>query len=211
MLARAVFTPLKRSEKGESLIEEMIRSIQAGEPVPSSSHTINHTTKHGRIAHRLASISQPLPIPVDSSKGSQMTSSQILQAFPSSQTLLRHLPPSILAFTPFITPSPAPPQLDRLPQWQDSSLQLLREAIPSWLMPLQSVPEIWQVRSGLLPLLGEAEFDAMIRNALEDEYGSRIRDVWSNKLEKLVQSAETSIREAAEDIRLNGEQSGWST
>lgn len=208
--ASSVFDKRKQSQEGESLIEEMVRLVQVGEPVtaPPQSAIPLRRTSHQRRASRLVSISLPFP-KVDISSGSPPVSTrQILQSLPSSQILLRHLPNPITAFTPFITPSPPVAVSQKIAAWRETSTQILRDALPTWLTALNSVTDICHVRDSLRTLLHNGEYEAEIRVALEAEWGARVKDVWGDKLEHLVQSAETCVREAGEKIWLNGEELG---
>ena len=202
-MTSGMFDKRKRSQDGESLIEEMVRLVQIGNPVASSvqQQTPIRRTSHQRRASRLASMTLPVSKVSLSSHGPPISTRQILQPLPSSQILLRHLPSSVTSFTPFITPSPPPAVTNKLAAWRTSSIQLLREAVPSWLAGLLSVTDIWHVRSSLRDLLQNGEFESEIQAALEAEWGARVKNAWNDKLETLVQSAEVRVREAGEQIR----------
>jgi len=208
--ATAVFDRRKRTLHGESLIEEMVRLIQVGDPAstPAPPQQSPMRTSHQRRTSRLASMSLPFPKVSLSAHGPPVSTRQILQSLPSSQILLRYLPSSITAFTPFITPSPPPPVPDKILAWRNSSTQLVRDSVPSWLAGLNSVTDIWHLRVSLESLLSDGDFEIDLRAALEAGWGARVKDVWSNKLEELVRSAEIRVREAGEQIRVNGEESG---
>ena len=211
-----VFDRRKRSHNNESLIEEMIRLVQVGEPAAAPApQALAGRTSHQRRASRLASISLPFPKVELSGHGSPISMRQILRLLPSSEMLLRHLPTSITAFTPFIAPSSPPLLSDKLFAWRSSSTSSLRDALPSWLVRLQSVTDIWFVRKSIGSLLANGEFEGDIQKALEADWGARVTDVWSDKLEKLVESAETEVRQAGEQIRGSGAEMGrldfWSS
>ncbi len=212
-ITSAVFDRRKRSPEGDSLIGEMMRLVQVGVPVSAPPPvTPMRRTSHQRRASRLASMSLPFPKIGISSTGLPVSTRQILQSLPSSQILLRHLPSSITAFTPFITPSPPPAVTEKIAAWRNSSTQLLRDAVPAWLAGLHSVIDIWHVRASLGSMLPNGDFENEIRAALEAEWGARVKDVWNDKLEALVRSSEERIRGAGEQIRLNGEELGkWTT
>jgi hypothetical protein len=95
-----------------------------------------------------------------------------------------------------------------LAAWQTSSTDLLREAAPSWLADLQSVSDVWRVRSSVVEVLQGDDLRQSIREALEDEWAARIRDVWDKRLEKLVNNAEAHVREAGELMRQNVDELG---
>ncbi|OCF56506.1 hypothetical protein L486_05356 [Kwoniella mangroviensis CBS 10435] len=168
--------------QNESLIEEMMKLIQVGD-ITASTNSIT------------TSVPNRPPI----------TSSEIIQNLPSSQILLRYLPNNIIGFTPFITPSTSPTLSDILNTWQQGSINLLKGSIPDWLKDLKNVKDIWAVRNSLNSLLQKGEFEEAIGLALEDEWGKRVKEVWSEKLGLLVDNAEKEIREAGEKVRNGSE------
>lgn len=210
-LARAVFEKAKRRD-GESLLEELERLIQIGEPAPAASRKnqdlTQRRTSHERRASRLASISIAVPAIPSSLTGPPISSGQVLQTLPSAQILLRHLPSSITGFTPFIAPSSATALDERLSEWQKSSIALLREAVPELLSALHSVEDVWNLRHDLDALLKEGELEADIKKALEEEWGRRIEVVWENKLGTLIDLVEVRTRETGEEIRSKGGETG---
>jgi hypothetical protein len=210
-LVREVFEKQGKTEKGESLLEEMMRLVQKGEPAPVVSQpTPMRRTSQQRRTSRMLSISLAVPRIDFSADGPPISTVQVLQSLPSAQILLRHLPTTITGFTPFIAPSTTPVLEDKLGEWQRSSIQLLREAVPGWLAGLHSIASVWQVRKVVVAVLDGDGLFADIRCALEDEWGARVREVWADKLDKLVEVAEAQIREAGEDIRQNGGELGKS-
>ncbi|KAK8861647.1 hypothetical protein IAR55_002470 [Kwoniella newhampshirensis] len=201
---RAVFEKRKTATSdGDSLLEEMIRLVQKGEAAPSvQNSTPIKQTSHQRRASRLVSISLPVPKISPSASRPPVSTPSILQALPSSQILLRHLPTSITGFTPFIAPSPPPSIAEKLSAWQSMSVDVLREAAPGWLSGLRSVTDIWHVRRSMNKLLsGGGDFETLIREALEGEWSSRVQKVWDERLEGLVRDAEVQIRDAGESVR----------
>ncbi|WWC60390.1 uncharacterized protein I303_102962 [Kwoniella dejecticola CBS 10117] len=211
--AKAVFElQATSSEDGESVIEEMMRLIQKGEttltppitnPPPSS-----RKNSHQRRASRLASISLPIKYapqtpstPSGNHRRPPVTATEILQELPSSQILLRYLPNNIIGFTPFITPSSSPDQEAKLSEWQKSSIELLKQSIPGWLKDLQHVKDIWSVRNSLKTILKEGEFEDAIKEALEDSWSIRVKEVWQEKLDTLLDTAEREVRDAGEKVR----------
>ncbi|WVQ78802.1 hypothetical protein IAT38_000893 [Cryptococcus sp. DSM 104549] len=205
--ARAIFEKRRQTSlEGESLIEEMLRLVQKGEGAPSGPHTTPvKQTSHQRRASRLVSISLPIPKPSPGANRPPVSAPQILQELPSSQILLRHLPTSITGFTPFITRSPPPALNEKLKAWQAASIELLREAVPSWLAGLKSVADIWEVRSAMEKLLGEGEFEGLIKEALEGEWEKRAREVWDERLEDVVREVETLARDGGEELRADSQ------
>ncbi|WVF65857.1 hypothetical protein IAT40_000594 [Kwoniella sp. CBS 6097] len=210
---KAVFEKRKgRTLEGESMLEEMMRLVQKGEtPFSSSQPPPARQNSHQRRASRLASISLPVPRLSPAANRPPVSAAQILQGLPSSQILLRHLPNSVTGFTPFISPSPTPSLSDKLDEWQKSTIVILQEAVPSWLGGLKSVSDIWAVRTSLGKVLLEGEFEKAIRNALEDQWGRRVSEVWDEKLRDLVSIAEKEIKSAGDKVRLTAEKSDTNT
>ena len=210
-LVRAVFEKSNRRD-GESLLEEMERLVQIGEPVPTSSKMRQDSgqrrTSHERRASRLASISIAMPRIPSSTTGPPVSSGQILQTLPSAQILLRYLPSSITAFTPFIAPTSASALNEKVAGWQRTAIGLLREAVPEWLASLHSVSDVWNLRHDLDVLLQDGELQSELKTALEQEWGRRIEAIWENKLDALIELVETKTREAGEEVRSRGSETG---
>lgn len=200
-LSQAVFDK-RRKLDNVSLIEEMVKLVQKADtaPPPTSQQTPVRRTSHERRASRLASISSPLPTLAVSTTGSPVSAQKVLQTLPSSQILLRHLPATITTFTPFITPSPAPPVSERLADWRSTSISTLAEAVPAWLAALQSIQDVWAIRASLLSLLDNGDFEVQIRNALETQWAERVKAIWSIRLDSLVETARTKIDEGIEKL-----------
>ena len=206
-LVRAVFEKDKRQDGG-SLLEEMERLVQIGEPISTSTKPgqdlKQRRTSHERRASRLASISISVPLIPNSATGPPISSGQILQSLPSAQILLKHLPTSITGFTPFIAPSSATGLEDKLAGWQRTAIGLLREAVPEWLGALHSVSDVWKLRHELDLLLKEGDLETDIKKALEEEWGRRIELVWENKLATLVELVEAKTKQAASEVQSGG-------
>lgn len=204
-LSSSVFE--KRRKLGsDSVLEEMIRLVQKTETAPPISQTPSSRRKsHERRASRLASISSPLPKLSFSSGSSPVTASKVLQGLPSAQILLRHLPTSITTFTPFITASAPPAVSTKLAEWRTTSTRLLAEAVPSWLTALQSIQDVWAVRSALVDGLGEGEFQTQIQSALSNEWAERVKGIWTTKLDSIVNTAHVKIEEVVDTLQKSGQ------
>ena len=191
-----------RPNHTDTLLNEMIRLVQIGEPIGpaktvNSSSAINH-----RRSARLASFSSPLPVISPTGNGPPMSSPRVLQDLPSFQILLQHLPQTISGFTPFIAPSSIQSLPDILRQWTSSAIEMLRDLVPSWLRPLQSVRAIWATRATLHEILLSADLAQEIGSALEGQWSSRINEVWSEKLQHIVQIAKSVISAAVDEVML---------
>ena len=203
---RAVFD---KRPNADSLLDDLQRLVQKGEPLLSPKKELGpRRTSHERRASRLASISLSLPTATVATGGPPVSASQILQNLPSAQILLRHLPTSITAFTPFIAPSPTPDLDKSLESWQQSAIALLQEAGPEWLSGLHSVADMWHVRSSLNTLLGQGQLEREIAAAMEKEWGKRIEAVWESKMKDVVRLVETKTREAVAKIQSSANENG---
>ena len=197
------------ARESSSVLQEMIRRIQhTGQPPPASKHsTPIRKTSHGRRTSRLASISAPFNFPPPSSSDSELpvvTTTQVLQPLPSSQVWLHHLPASILSFTPFITPNPPPPVAETLGSWRQTAVTALKEALPGWLAGLQSVGDVWQVKSALDSMLGDGEAESSIRESLKEEWSARVELIWAEKLDAMVREADTRIASGRDAVTSEG-------
>ena len=200
-LASSVFEK-RRKLDSDSVLEEIIRLVQKTETAPAMNNTpSSRRTSHERRASRLASISSPLPKLSFSSTASPVTASKVLQGLPSAQILLRHLPASITTFTPFITISAPPAVSSKLTEWRTTSTKLLAEAVPSWLTALQSIQDVWAVRSTLVDGLADGDFQTQIQSALSCEWAERARGIWTTKLDTIVNTAQTKLEEVVTSIQ----------
>lgn len=201
-LARAVLDK-RRKLSDESLVEELVRLVQKGEPAAaSSSMQATRHASHERRASRLASISLPFQKLSNSSEGGPPVSAQkVIHPLPSSQILLQHLPTTITGFTPFIAPSTSPRVGDDLAVWQNSSTKLLADSVPSWLLEIESISEVWGVRATLEARLAAKDFEGDIRAALESQWVLRVKQIWETRLQAIVELARVKISEGAEEIR----------
>ncbi|WVN90705.1 uncharacterized protein L203_105947 [Cryptococcus depauperatus CBS 7841] len=200
-LVQAIFDSRRTIKKGEeSVIEEMMRLVQKGSIVPLAQQEIKgKQTTHQRRASRLVSISLPLPnLKFSSSERLPISTPEILQQLPSSEILLRHLPPSITAFTPFISSSASPALTESVKLWQIASVALLKSALPRLLEGLKSVGDIWTVRSNLLELLGDDAFSEQIKVEIEDEWIKRIQQVWDTQLSEITSSLSQLARDGSD-------------
>ncbi|BEJ01631.1 hypothetical protein CcaverHIS631_0603130 [Cutaneotrichosporon cavernicola] len=198
-LAHALFESRRRAD-GESLIQEAIRLVQAGDETPKPT-----PKSHNRRASRIASISLPLPPIFRSASGPSTSARRVLSTLPASQILLRYLPTTVTGFTPFIAPSPAPLLSDRLSPWESQVVAVLREAVPAWLAGLTSVADVWALRAATRDLLPDKGMGSRIRDALEDEWGARVQAIWTAKLDALVTGARDAVQTAADKIRSGAE------
>lgn len=207
-LAKSIFE--KRFSAGESILVESIRLIQVGEEVPVVQTQPVAALGHHRRASRLASISLPLPPRVALGNGATppVSAVRVIQSLPSSQILLRYLPSSVTGFTPFIPPAAAPQLKEKLGPWQSSAVDVLRETVPAWVQQLSAVSDVWSVRRSLREILSDDEvFEAQIASALESEWGSRVQEIWTTKLDTIVTSLSSKLTAAAAQVR-SGQDSG---
>jgi hypothetical protein len=88
-----------------------------------------------------------------------------------------------------------------LTEWKTTSTKLLAEAVPSWLTALQSIEDIWAVRSNLVNGLAEGEFQTQIQSALASEWADRAKGIWTTKLDSIVNTAQTKLEEVVISIQ----------
>jgi hypothetical protein len=89
----------------------------------------------------------------------------------------------------------------KLTEWRATSTKLLAEAVPSWLTALQSIQDVWAVRSNLVDGLAEGEFQTQIQSALADEWAERAKGIWTTKLDTIVNTAQTKLEEVVISIQ----------
>lgn len=213
-----VFEKRSGSSGDESVLEEMIRLVQRGEINPPTMKPTpvrrTSSSSHTRRTSRLVSISLPFtdPSPSTTSEPSPPVSTiRIIQSLPSAQILLRHLPPSITGFTPFITPPQRPDLPVVLSSWQEEGIQVLRDRTPALLGDLHTAQAVWTVRGTVADKLGEGELERRIGVALEDEWGARTRAVWRAALQGIVEATQKELETALAELSKKGGKGGMST
>lgn len=209
-LARKIFATKQGMLVSDSLMQEMVKLVQEGEativnPSPAPKQQTSHQQ---RRASRLVSISMAMPAAnlAADAKIPPVSARQIISSLPSSQILLRHLPVSVTGFTPFISPTSTPDLAARLQAWGKTATAALDEALPAWLRGLMSVTDIWAVRASLRDQLQANEFGETILRALEGAWTERTKAVWNDKLEALLETAESKITAAVEHLETHSDE-----
>ncbi|KAH9898216.1 hypothetical protein C8Q73DRAFT_788419 [Cubamyces lactineus] len=143
----------------------------------------------------------------------QLSTQILLSTLPSSSQLLL-LPQSIRAYKPYVDGAPlTAPNLqaqlqDRVGGWLTKAIQELRDAMSDWVAPLESVREVWEVRSSLLDWLKSAEG---LQPSEQQELGSLIDSValeqaatvWKTALRRLETSFQEAVSKAADALTEN--------
>ena len=221
--ARAIFG----KSDTESLIERLIRLVQIDSAVPTITApaplrrtSSNTSATHHRRASRLVSISLP-PAKAGSVTGegegekevAPISTTDIISALPSAQILLRHLPPAVLTYTPFLTP-PSDAKVDeQLGKWTEAAIGVLQEATPRWLVDLTSAQAVWEVRIAMAALLHrdeeqKGELEQRIEETMEAQCVERVKGVWEADLGDLVQTAAKQVESGVLKITSEGTEAG---
>lgn len=77
----------------------------------------------------------------------------------------------------------------------------MAEAVPSWLAALQSIQDVWAVRSSLVSELQDGEFQNEIQQALASEWAGRAKGIWSSKLDAIVNIAQAKLEEGITSLQ----------
>jgi hypothetical protein len=123
-IADRVFATREKTGTKESLLEEMMRLVQVGEPAPVTQQAPVRRSSQQRRTSRMLSISLTMPQFNLSPDSPPISTPQVLQSLPSAQILLRHLPASITGFTP--SPISWPPGKPPRPTFS------ARRHLPGW-------------------------------------------------------------------------------
>jgi hypothetical protein len=134
----------------------------------------------------LPAVSEP-SLPSELALNTQM----ILTGLPSS-SYFALLPPNIRSYKPYIELSSASSSVpgnfleNKLQTWFDQSCSILRDALDRWLLELDSVKSVWNVRSSLQKWLlnsGLVTAEQMtLHNLLEEAVRKRITAIWTNTI-----------------------------
>ncbi|OJT10057.1 Conserved oligomeric Golgi complex subunit 1 [Trametes pubescens] len=145
----------------------------------------------------------------------QLSTQLLLSSLPSSSHLLL-LPQNVRAYKPYVDnttllSSSLQTQLrDKLQAWFKRALQELRDALADWFSPLESIQEVWSVRSALLQWLKGVEgLDPSEQQELESVINAasltQATAVWKTALGRLeasfrdsIAAATTALTEAAD-------------
>lgn len=146
----------------------------------------------------------------------QLSTQLLLSSLPSSSHLLL-LPQNVRAYKPYVDntallSSSLQTQLrDKLRAWFNRALQELHDALADWFSPLESIQEVWSVRSALLQWLNSAEgLDQSERQELESVINTasltQATAVWKTALGRLeasfrdaIAAATTALAEATDE------------
>ncbi|KAJ1308534.1 hypothetical protein OPQ81_004235 [Rhizoctonia solani] len=179
----------------DGLFDQIVMDIQTDAP----SQSIPSTTQPQ------FPLSNPIQPPIPSSRS--LTTPHILHSLPSSSLLLRFLPPSITAYTPYVSTDSdglGATKVDEtereLNDWLNNVLETLATPARNWLSKLDSVRAVWAVRAavvkGTLGLEGTPDTKDRILGAIETAFISRVSEVWENRLESIEVGVSNALRRA---------------
>ena len=201
--------------------------------LPPSTPTSKDKT-HQRRASRLASISMPFSLPSPSSPSGSgsfpaaaiaepveppvISTPSLLLTLPSSPLLLRYLPASVKAYTPFLSSSSAPSSLpaatlaSSLSTWLTTNTSFLRSSVEDLSSSLTSVRAVWEVRDEVRRALVSVEgLDDSEREAmevvLEAGWEKRVQEIWDGKLAGLATKLDSTLKDRIEVIKLGAKES----
>lgn len=218
-MAKSTYLAGKDSTAGSSLFEDAVHRVQQGERITS--------TAQRQQTLRSASMGIPpeksLGLPSTSPNGSvpsalsYTSTSSMLRTLPSSQMLLTYLPDNVQMFTPFISSDAKSGDernrqiRDKLDTWVSETLQGLAPRLEIWLNRLDSIADIWKIRSQLLRILDEilpnesialsAEQVNQIRKVAQTAFESRTKALWRLLLEELVKETTLGLQDSLEKIK----------
>ncbi|KAI0778364.1 hypothetical protein BD413DRAFT_465008 [Trametes elegans] len=143
----------------------------------------------------------------------QLSTHLLLSSLPSSSHLLL-LPQPIRTYKPYVdSASLSAPNLQhylqtKLRSWFEKAIADLNEALADWFTPLDSVRDVWDVRSALLLWLKDAEgLDRLERQELESAIDTaslkQATAVWKSALDHLESSFRESVTTAANELTTN--------
>lgn len=120
-----------------------------------------------------------------------LSTQMILSGLPSS-SYFTLLPASIRSYKPYVELSSASSSVpghfleDKLRTWFDQSCSILRDSLDRWLLELNSVKSVWNIRSSLRKWLLTSEMVRMEQTALdtlfEEAVRKRVTAIWVNTI-----------------------------
>lgn len=120
-----------------------------------------------------------------------LSTQTILSGLPSS-SYFTLLPASIRSYKPYIELSSASSSVpghfleDKLRTWFDQSCSILRDSLDRWLLELDNVKSVWNIRSSLRKWLLTSELVRMEQTALdtlfEEAVRKRVTAIWANTI-----------------------------
>ncbi|KAJ9121715.1 hypothetical protein QFC22_002335 [Naganishia vaughanmartiniae] len=152
-----------------------------------------------------------------------ISTASMLRTLPSSQMLVTYLPDNVQMFTPFISSDKNSGDekhqqiRNKLDTWFSETLQALAPRIDIWLSRLDSIADIWKIRSQLFRLLDEilpnesialsAEQVEQIRKVAQIAVESRTKALWRLLLEELVKTTTSGLQDSLEKIKSHDDSS----
>jgi hypothetical protein len=224
-MAKSTYLAGKDATSGSSLLEDALVRVQQGERMANTSQKqqalrSTHFTIRSDKSLGLASTS---PNNSAFSSSPYISTSSMLRTLPSSQMLITYLPDNVQTFTPFISSDAKSGDekhrqiTDKLDAWVSETLQALAPRIDIWLNRLDSIADIWKIRSQLLRLLDEilpneaialsAEQVGQIRKVAQTAFESRTKALWRLLLEELVKSTTSGLQDSLDKIKTHDDTS----
>lgn len=142
-----------------------------------------------------------------------LTTQTLLTALPSSTHFLL-LPPNLRSYKPFVDLSSSTSSMSqerftqKLDEWFRQALDKLQAAVESWFSELESVQEVWSVRSWIRKWVAttsklEAHEQIHLKNLLDDMSRQRIVVIWKAVLADTAQNFENKLESSMSDL-VNG-------
>ncbi|KAJ9102517.1 hypothetical protein QFC21_002917 [Naganishia friedmannii] len=224
-MAKSTYLAARDTTSGESLFEDAVHRVQEGERMASTAHR-QQALRSAFVSNRSEKALEPPSTSLNGSATSSppyISTSSMLRALPSSQMLLTYLPDNVQMFTPFISSDAKSGDekrqqiTNKLDTWVSQTLQALAPRIDIWLNRLDSIADIWKIRSQLLRLLDEilpnesialsAEQVDQIRKVAQIAFESRTKALWRILLEELVKTTTSGLQDSLERIKSHDDSS----
>jgi hypothetical protein len=142
-----------------------------------------------------------------------LTTQTLLTALPSSTHFLL-LPPNLRSYKPFVDLSSSTSSMpqerftQKLNEWFRQALDKLHATVESWFSELESVQEVWSVRSWIRKWVAttsrlEAHEQIHLKNLLDDMSRQRMVVIWKAVLADAAQNFQSKLESCMSDL-VNG-------
>ncbi|KAJ9096589.1 hypothetical protein QFC19_007121 [Naganishia cerealis] len=224
-ITKSTFLTRRDDPSGPSLFEDAVHRVQQGERMASTAQRQQALQRASLPipSERASGLPSTSPIATASIPSPYISTSSMLKTLPSSQMLLTYLPDTVQMFTPFISSDARSREekheqiTNKLDTWVSDTLQELAPRIEIWMGRLDSIADIWKVRSQLLRLLDDilpnesialsAEQVDRIRKATQAAFETRTKALWRLLLDELVKTTTSGLEDSLEKIKSHDDSS----
>lgn len=188
-------------EATRATLDTISRTVRTARRTFEGSHT--ERSLIGRVLKHIHSDSNTVTQSLEDRPAElYITTENLLTTLPSSTHFLL-LPPNIRSYKPYVdldSSSSSMPHgilTQKVDEWFQQATTSLQTAIKEWFSDLQTVKEVWSIRSFTRAWLSMSELNqvevARLETILDDAYRDRVTEIWNTTLSSAEKSFQAQI------------------